>query len=171
MIKYLKFALALSLIVSCNSNDKKSNNAAKQSYPVAAKTNSENEIKKIEEETPKTQDQKTLKAQSIERGKMVYDDMCITCHMANGEGVPKAFPPVADSDYLREKQTKSIIGIKKGMTGEMVVNGVTYNSVMSPLGLSDKEVADVMNYINNAWGNEIDNFVTLEKVSKALASD
>ena len=51
------------------------------------------------------------------------------------------------------------------MTGEVVVNGVTYNSVMTPMGLSDQEVADVMNYINNAWGNKIGELVTEEMVS------
>ena len=76
------------------------------------------------------------------------------------------FPPLADSDYLRENQSKSIKGIKNGMSGEMVVNGITYNNVMAPLGLSDAEVADVMNYINTSWGNDIDNFVTPDKVSK-----
>jgi mono/diheme cytochrome c family protein len=104
--------------------------------------------------------------ESINRGKLVYDDMCITCHMADGKGVPKAFPPLANSDYLRENQNKSITAVKKGMSGKIVVNGVTYNSVMAPLGLSDQEVADVVNYINNSWGNNIKNFVTPEKVSK-----
>ena len=52
------------------------------------------------------------------------------------------------------------------MAGEMVVNGVEYNSIMAPLGLTDDEVADVMNYINNSWGNKINNFVTVKKVSE-----
>jgi mono/diheme cytochrome c family protein len=103
---------------------------------------------------------------SIKRGEQIYTDMCITCHLPNGKGVPKAFPPLADSDYLRNKQTESIKAVKNGMSGKIVVNGITYNSVMSPLGLSDEEVADVMNYINNSWGNKIKNIVTPEKVSK-----
>ena len=40
------------------------------------------------------------------------------------------------------------------MSGEINVNGVTYNNVMATMGLSDEEVADVMNYINNSWGNK-----------------
>tara|TARA_R100001369_G_scaffold3540_8_gene11002 strand:+ start:50522 stop:50785 length:264 start_codon:yes stop_codon:yes gene_type:complete len=86
--------------------------------------------------------------------------------MPNGKGVPRAFPPLADSDYLRKNQVESIKAVKNGMSGKIVVNDLTYNSVMASLGLSDKEVADVMNYINNSWGNKIDNFVTSEKVSK-----
>ena len=113
----------------------------------------------------KKQDSTGLKA-SIERGKTVYNDMCVTCHLPNGKGVPKAFPPLADSDYLRENQTQSIKAVKYGMSGEITVNGITYNSTMSPLGLSNEEVADVVNYINNSWGNTIDHFVTPEKVSE-----
>jgi mono/diheme cytochrome c family protein len=86
--------------------------------------------------------------------------------MANGEGVPKAFPPLAKSDYLKDKQTESIKGIKNGMSGEIVVNGVSYNGVMAGMGLSDQEVADVMNYINNAWGNDYGEFYTAQKVTK-----
>jgi len=92
--------------------------------------------------------------------------MCITCHLTDGKGVPKAFPPLVDSDYLRENQNESIKGVKKGMSGAVVVNGITYNSVMAPLGLSDEEVADVMNYINNSLGNEIKNYITPKKVSE-----
>lgn len=85
--------------------------------------------------------------------------------MANGEGVEKIFPPLANSDYLKNNQEASIRAVKYGMSGEIVVNGITYNSVMAPLGLTDEEVADVMNYINNAWGNAIDNKVTPDMVA------
>lgn len=105
---------------------------------------------------------------SISRGKVIYNDMCVVCHMANGEGVPKVFPPLANSDYLKQNQNKSIIGIKKGMSGKMIVNDITYNSVMAPLGLSDDEVADVMNYINNSWGNNYGDIITSEDVTKVI---
>ncbi|MEM9680663.1 MAG: cytochrome c [Bacteroidota bacterium] len=104
--------------------------------------------------------------QSINRGEVVYNDLCVTCHLPNGKGVPKTFPPLAESDYLEQYQVESIKSVKYGMKGEIVVNGVTYNNVMAPMGLSDAEVADVMNYINNAWGNQIGNFITEDEVSK-----
>jgi len=143
----LQLAVLVLILVSCGSKDKKKE---KIDYP---------ENTSLEQTNPKLKE-------SMARGQMVYNDMCITCHMANGKGVPKAFPPLANSDYLRENQIESMKGINNGMSGEMVVNGVTYNSVMAPLGLSDDEVADVMNYINNSWGNKIDNYITPEKVSK-----
>ena len=149
MKQLLKLALLVSIIVSCNSKEKKS---TKVEYP---------------EKTSMTQKDSKLDA-SIERGKSVYNDMCITCHLADGKGVPKAFPPLADSDYLKEKQKESIVGIKNGMSGEMVVNGITYNSVMAPLGLSNEEVADVMNYINNSWGNDYGKPITAKDVENAL---
>jgi mono/diheme cytochrome c family protein len=105
-------------------------------------------------------------AESMEEGQLIYNDFCISCHMANGEGAGAIFPPLANSDYLKDKQIESIKAVKYGMSGEILVNGKTYNSVMSPLGLSDQEVADVMNYINNSWGNDYDEFYTKSDISK-----
>lgn len=103
---------------------------------------------------------------SIERGAEIYTDFCVTCHLPNGKGVAKVFPPLADSDYLMNNRALSIKAIKYGQNGEIIVNGETYNSVMAPLGLSDEEVADVMNYITTSWGNKNDTMITPEEVSK-----
>ncbi len=103
---------------------------------------------------------------SIERGALVYQDFCINCHMANGEGAKGVFPPLANSDYLKNNQLESVRGIKYGQSGEIVVNGITYNSVMAAQGLEDDEVADVMNYINNAWGNNYGEELTEAEVAK-----
>ncbi len=104
--------------------------------------------------------------ESIQRGAVVFEDFCMQCHMADGKGVPKAFPPLANSDYLMKKRKESIKAIKFGMSGEIIVNGQKYNTAMAPLGLSNKEVADVMNYITNSWGNKNDKMVTEDEVSK-----
>jgi len=103
---------------------------------------------------------------SIERGSEIYADFCITCHMPNGEGIAYAFPPLAKSDYLMQNRDASIKGIKYGREGELIVNGVTYNNTMAPLGLEDDEIADVMNFILNSWGNSSDDLVTEEEVTK-----
>jgi mono/diheme cytochrome c family protein len=104
--------------------------------------------------------------QSIERGSLIYQDFCVTCHMPNGEGVVNVYPPLAKSDFLIKHREESIRGIKYGQEGEIMVNGKTYNTPMAALGLSDDEVADVMNYITNSWGNKNDKMVTEEEVSK-----
>jgi mono/diheme cytochrome c family protein len=85
--------------------------------------------------------------------------------MVNGEGVENTFPPLAKSDYLINNQEASIRGIKFGQKGEITVNGIKYNGNMAPMGLDDKEIADVTNYINNSWGNTNDKIVTEEEVS------
>ncbi|WP_047546500.1 c-type cytochrome [Psychroserpens sp. Hel_I_66] len=139
--------IAVSMLVSCNSSEKK------REYSEA----------NISEVNSKQQDPELKK--SMDRGKDIYTGFCVSCHMPNGEGVPRAFPPLAKSDYLMNKREESIKAIKYGQSGKIVVNGKTYNSVMSPLGLNDDEVADVMNYITNSWGNSNDKLVTKSEVS------
>lgn len=104
-------------------------------------------------------------SESYANGRAVYDDFCKLCHMANGKGVPKAFPPLANSDYLEDIKA-TVNSIKYGLNGPIVVNGVTYNSVMAPMGLDDQEVADVTNYILNTWGNRHDKLITKQMVQK-----
>ena len=108
--------------------------------------------------------------ESVQRGSAIYADFCVTCHLTQGEGVAGAFPPLADSDYLRENREASIRGIKFGQQGELVVNGETYNGVMAPMGLEDEEIADVMNYILNNFGNSSDEMVTVADVA-AIAKE
>ncbi|MCF7567761.1 cytochrome c [Sabulilitoribacter arenilitoris] len=104
--------------------------------------------------------------ESIERGSEIYADFCVTCHLPDGKGVEGTFPPLANSDYLKNNREASIRGVKYGQDGEITVNGKTYNSYMASLGLDDKEIADVMNYITNSWGNKNDKIITEEEVSK-----
>jgi mono/diheme cytochrome c family protein len=104
--------------------------------------------------------------ESIARGREIYRDFCISCHLPNGKGANRVYPPLAKSDFLLNEKVASIKAIKFGKTGKMVVNGVTYNGSMMPSGLDDDEIADVMNYIRNAWGNKNDIIVTKTEVSK-----
>lgn len=104
--------------------------------------------------------------ESIKRGNEIYTDFCMQCHLPNGEGVENVFPPLAKSDYLMKNREQSIRGIKYGQKGELIVNGEKYNGIMTPMGLEDDEIADVMNYITNSWGNKNDTIVTEEEVSK-----
>ncbi|MBB5192765.1 nitrite reductase (NO-forming) [Silvimonas terrae] len=88
-------------------------------------------------------------AADIQAGKAVYDQICVTCHMAKGEGLPGAFPPLAQSDYFKKATDKQLVHIvSQGITGEVVVNGTTFNSVMPPQTLTDQETADVLNYVS-----------------------
>lgn len=103
--------------------------------------------------------------ESIRKGNEIYTDFCVVCHMVQGEGVANTFPPLAKSDYLTKNREASIRAIKYGLRGEIEVNGVKYDNVMAPLGLEDEEIADVMNFILNSWGNTSDKRVTKDEVS------
>ena len=99
-------------------------------------------------------------------GKEIYVDFCIQCHGANGKGDGKNFPPLDGSDWLTKKRTQSIHSVKFGQTGEIVVNKMKFNNTMPPMGLSNKEVADVMNYIMNSWSNKQRKIVTAKEVEQ-----
>ena len=103
---------------------------------------------------------------SIVRGAVVYEDFCMQCHMPDGKGVPNDFPPLDNSDYLMKKRSASIKAIKFGLSGEIIVNGQKYNTSMAALGLTNDEVADVMNYITNSWSNQNNKMITVGEVSK-----
>ena len=111
------------------------------------------------------------KSASIERGQLLYEDLCLRCHMPNGEGVPGVFPPLANSDYLNDIEATIRIIKYGGIKENLVVNGVTYNGYMESQGLSDDEIADVTNYILNSWGNENRLAINVEDVSKIKPND
>lgn len=93
------------------------------------------------------------KESRIALGKNIFSQNCQACHQANGEGVPHAFPPLAKSDYLNGDVSKGISAIVHGLEGPIVVNGKSFNSLMPKLNLSDDEVASVLTYVLNNWGN------------------
>ena len=104
--------------------------------------------------------------ESISDGKLIYEDFCIQCHLFNGEGIEKIYPPLNNSDYLQKNLDKSIYSIKYGLSGEIIVNGIKYNGVMASQGLEDNEIADVMNYITNSWDNNLNVQITTKRVNE-----
>ena len=102
----------------------------------------------------------------IERGRRVFLMACFACHQPNGMGLPGVFPPLAGSDFLRADRTRAIRIPLKGLTGPVLVNGKTYNGVMPPQPFSDRQLADVLTYVMNSWGNDYGT-VSTEEVSQA----
>lgn len=100
-----------------------------------------------------SQDIKSLQT-SIADGKEIYFEFCVTCHLANGKGTPGIVPPLQASDWLLTKRKESIHAVKYGQNGPIVVNQKKYNNSMPAMGLTDEEVADVMNYVMHSWGNK-----------------
>ncbi len=94
--------------------------------------------------------------QGLDVGKAAYLANCAACHQPDGKGLPGAFPPLAKSDWLKGKPAGDVIAsVLKGISGEMTVNGVTYNNVMPAMShLSDADVASILTYVFASWDNE-----------------
>jgi len=86
-------------------------------------------------------------------GKRIYDTTCAACHMSQGQGVPKAFPPLAKSDFLNADKKRAIHVVMNGLSGPVTVNKEKYDSIMPALGLSNDDIASVLTYVLNSWGN------------------
>lgn len=93
------------------------------------------------------------KGDQITLGKSVFDSNCAACHQANGQGVASAFPPLAKSDYLNADKKRAITAIVNGLTGKITVNGANFEGVMPAWQLNDEDVANVLTYVYNSWGN------------------
>ena len=89
-------------------------------------------------------------------GAAVYSQSCAGCHGATGTGVAGQFPPLAGNPVVVGDPSKVIPIVLKGLSGSITVKGQTYNNTMPPWKgtLSNKQIADVITYIRNAWGNK-----------------
>ena len=103
--------------------------------------------------------------QSMADGEGIYQDFCLQCHLDTGKGVSGVFPPLVESDYLMNNVDLSIRGIKYGLSATIVVNGEKYDGVMQNQGLDNEEIADVMNFILNSWGNKSTEVITEQKIA------
>lgn len=105
---------------------------------------------------------------TMDKGKKIYNAYCSTCHQANGQGMSGVYPPLAKADYLQKKSKDEIIqAVVFGLTGKIKVNGKTYNGVMTPIpgNYSSADVAAVLTYVYNSWGNP-GTTVTVQDVDK-----
>lgn len=90
-----------------------------------------------------------------QQGHALYDQHCANCHMEEGEGLRKLIPPLAGADYLRDNPREVVRGIRYGMSQPIQVNGVSYHEPMPGNDeLSEFQIVNIVNYINQAWGND-----------------
>ena len=89
------------------------------------------------------------------KGSDLYIANCSACHLANGEGIPGAFPPLKGSGVVnKDDAVKHIQVVLNGMQGARA-GGVVYASAMPPFAgvLRDAEIADIIDYERSSWGN------------------
>ncbi len=95
--------------------------------------------------------------QQIAAGESRYSGTCSVCHQPNGAGMEGVFPPLAKSDFLMTDKQRAIAVVLNGLSGKITVNGTAYDSVMPPMSqLTDDEVAHILTYVRNSWGNKGD---------------
>lgn len=107
------------------------------------------------------------------RGQKLYAAQCVACHQTNGQGVMGAFPPLAKSDWVLGNQQVLARILINGMNGPMEVLGNQYNGNMpafgpSGLNLKPLDIASVLTYIRQEWGNDGSDF-TVETMEKYMA--
>lgn len=105
---------------------------------------------------------------TYDEGANLYKQHCEHCHMEDGQGLEELYPPLAKADYLAMLGPNAACIIEYGLQGKILVNGVEFEMGMEPVkGLSRVEITNIVNYINNAWGNKQD-FISLKEVEAAL---
>ncbi|UBM59385.1 PQQ-dependent sugar dehydrogenase [Marinilongibacter aquaticus] len=105
-----------------------------------------------------------LEKNSPVAGGKVYGTYCAGCHQGNGLGDSQRFPPLAASEWVIGEKEKLITVLLQGLDGPIEVKGQSYNNVMPQHSfLKDQEVAEVLTYIRQSFGNKA-SAITAEEV-------
>lgn len=104
-------------------------------------------------------------------GELLFQQRCLSCHQATGEGLPGTYPPLAGSEYVNAADPGVPARILiHGISGPITVKGTEYNNLMPPYGvgvqMSDEEVAQLLTYVRSSFGNSA-SAVTAADVKKA----
>ena len=112
---------------------------------------------------PKATTQGGVDKASLERGKTIYTTYCLACHQADGSGVPGLNPPLIKTKWVLGDKKQLVTILLKGMDEPIEVDGEEYSNVMaSHAFLKDQEVADVLNYVRNSFGNKASGVTSAE---------
>ena len=105
-------------------------------------------------------------------GETKYGQVCASCHMADGNGTPGVFPPLAGSEWATSADAAVPISIVlHGLQGPIDVKGERYEGVMQPWGMiPDRDIAAILTYVRASWGNNA-SAVTEEQVTTIRAAD
>ena len=93
------------------------------------------------------------KVERIAQGRRLFTSICAACHQPTGRGLPNVFPPLAGSDFLNADKNRAIQTVIFGRQGEVVVNGLKFNNSMPSFPLNDQDIANVLTFVYNSFGN------------------
>ncbi len=100
-------------------------------------------------------------------GMVIYQAKCQNCHDAKGGGLSSLIPPLTDSAYLRANIHNLACLVKYGQKGLVTIQGKTFNGQMPATDMPAVEIAEVLTYINNSFGNKL-GVVTTNQVDEDL---
>jgi len=104
-------------------------------------------------------------------GKKVFETFCATCHMKSGKGAPGMNPPLIDTEWVLGDKERLIKIVLNGMSDPIEIKGEIYQNVMaSHSWLTDQQIADVLSYVRNSWGNSA-SIITAEEVSAVRSTN
>ena len=108
-------------------------------------------------------------ADQIAAGRVVYEANCVACHHADGAGLPGVFPPLAGNANVLDAEYVTGV-ILNGKTGEITINGTTYNGVMPPFtALSEEQVTSVIAFVQYGLNAQPGTTTTLVAGGEAVA--
>jgi mono/diheme cytochrome c family protein len=95
-------------------------------------------------------------AATMSRGAAIYSDACASCHLENGVGQPRYFPPLQHNAMLQQTDATGLehLILAGGRIGSTPSRPSPLTMPSFAWKLSDQEIADVATYIRNSWGNE-----------------
>lgn len=88
------------------------------------------------------------------RGKAIYMQYCLPCHQVDGGGVPNLNPPLIKTSYVLGSKATLVEILTKGFNKGVEVDGDTYTNPMPAQNLTDQQVADVLTFVRNSFGNK-----------------
>jgi mono/diheme cytochrome c family protein len=108
---------------------------------------------------------------AMARGKAIYNNICIACHMADGGGVTHMNPPLIKTSYVLGDKTTLIKIVLNGFKEDVEIEGQTYSNVMTPhADLKDQQIADVLTFVRKSFGNKA-SAITPAEVKKVRATN
>ena len=109
-------------------------------------------------------------AQYAVNGQKLYVAHCQNCHGAKGEGLGGLYPPLTDSTFLNTHREQLACIVKNGLSDPIEINGTVFDTEMpaNPM-LAPIEIAYVLTYIGNSFGNSMELF-TQEEIQAALTA-
>jgi mono/diheme cytochrome c family protein len=101
-------------------------------------------------------------------GSLIYQTRCQNCHGAKGEGLQGLIPPLTDSVFLKSNKVQLPCFIKYGLKGKVTISNRLFEGTMPPNDLAPIEIANVLTYATNSFGNKTGT-ITSAQVESDLA--